>query len=57
MPIPPRGTRHGKKVKLAITLAPELHEWLTEQTVTGGRYASMSHAIERALVLMREREG
>lgn len=47
----PRGSR--PKVKIGISLDPELYEWIVARTEIGGEFASVSHAIERCLVFYR----
>lgn len=48
---PSRG--HRPKVKIGISLDPDLYEWMVARTGTGGEFASISHAIERAIVQYR----
>lgn len=45
----PRGSR--PKVKIGISLDPDLYEWIVARTGTGGEFASISHAIERSVYL------
>lgn len=41
---------HRPKVKIGISLDPEVYEWLAARTGPGGEFASISHAIERCVV-------
>jgi Arc/MetJ-type ribon-helix-helix transcriptional regulator len=43
------------KLKVTITLDPELYTWI-EQEVKKRRFASVSHAIEYALTRLKEEE-
>ena len=44
---PPRAGR--PKVKIGVSLDAELYEWILERIGPGGEFASVSHALERAL--------
>jgi Arc/MetJ-type ribon-helix-helix transcriptional regulator len=51
----PRPKLHGHKIRVSVTLSPEIYEWAAKRVGPGADFASLSHAIERALVLLRER--
>lgn len=44
------------KVKVSFTMDPDLHEWIMGRVGPGKQFANLSHALERAVYLMRERE-
>lgn len=54
MPMKPKARAHGKKVGVSITLPPDLYKWVSER-VEARDYASISHAIERGLMVLREK--
>lgn len=56
MPRKPAGAAHGKKIGVSVTLDPALYEWAKERSGPGGQFASISHAVERGLALLREHE-
>ena len=37
------------KVKIGISIDPELYEWLQQRTGSGREFASISHAVERSV--------
>lgn len=43
-----------KKVRTCITLDPELYTWV-EKKVNSHEFATFTHAVERALYLLREK--
>lgn len=43
------------KPKITVSLDAELLDWIEARAGSGQRFASVSHAIERAVRLMRER--
>lgn len=43
------------KDRLQVTVRKDLVEWM-DQKITSGEYASRSHAIEKALIKLREKE-
>jgi len=43
-----------RKIKTGITLDPELYNWVQEKVKTK-EFSSMTHAIERGLVLLRQK--
>jgi hypothetical protein len=52
----PKGTAHGKKIGLSVTLDPGLYEWAKARTGAGKPFANMSHALERGIALLQEHE-
>lgn len=46
----------GTKVKLGITVDPDIYRWIEARTGPGREFASVSHAFERAAALMRTAE-
>lgn len=50
------GRTMGQKVKITVSLDPELYAWAVENSEPGGKFASVTHAIERALRVLREQE-
>lgn len=45
----PRIAGHRPKVKIGISLDADMYDWLSERTGAGREFASISHAIERAI--------
>jgi Arc/MetJ-type ribon-helix-helix transcriptional regulator len=56
MPRKPAGAAHGKKIGVSVTMDPALYEWVKARSSPGGQFASLSHAVERGLALLREHE-
>ena len=50
------GRAHGSKVKVTISLDPKIYAWAMANSKPGGRFASVSHAIEHALARLRDEE-
>lgn len=48
----PKMNRH--KVKTSITLEPELFEWIQAKIKTK-EFSNLTHAIERGLILLKEK--
>lgn len=48
--------KHGNKRKLSVSPDPALLAWVMERTGPGKEYASITHAVERGWVLLREHE-
>lgn len=44
---------HGAKIRASVTLPPDLYDWALSQ-VESREYASLSHAVERGLMLLRD---
>ena len=51
-----KAAAHGDKVKITLTLDPDLIAWVVAQK-DAGVYRSVSHAVDRGLALLREKEG
>jgi len=49
-------SKSGKKRKVSITPSPELLAWILARTGEGQQFASLTHAVERGWVLLREHE-
>lgn len=49
---PPRVSR--PKVKIGVSIDAELYEWILQRTGPGGEFASVSHALERALATYQQ---
>ena len=49
-------SKTGKKRKVSITPSPELLAWILARTGEGQQFASLTHAVERGWVLLREHE-
>lgn len=49
---PPRPGR--PKVKIGVSLDAELYEWVLQRIGPGGEFASVSHALERALAVYQQ---
>lgn len=45
-----------RKVKIGVSIAPALHEWVVHRVGAGAEFASVSHAVERGIALLIERE-
>lgn len=43
------------KVKIGISLDADMYDWIAARTGPGREFASVSHAIERAVALLQER--
>lgn len=50
------GREHGQKVQISVTISPELYEWAYERVGPGEQFKDFTHAIERGLQCLRERE-
>lgn len=50
-----RAPTHGHKVRISVTISPEVYEWVSKRVGSSSEFASVSHAVERALVLLRDR--
>ena len=46
----------GAKKKVSITPSTELYEWIMERTGEGAQFATVTHAVERGWVLLKEHE-
>lgn len=46
---------HGRKIRASITINADLHKWVMERTGDGKEFATLSHAIERGIVALKER--
>ena len=44
---------HGHKVRVSVTISPELYEWVSRRTGEGREFGSFSHAVERGLAALR----
>ena len=44
-----RAERPKPKVKIGISIDPQLYEWLLQRTGAGREFASISHAVERSV--------
>lgn len=44
-----RAQRPKPKVKIGISIDPELYDWLLQRTGSGREFASISHAVERSV--------
>jgi len=42
------------KVKLSITMSPDLLAWIRENVGPGRRFGNVSHAVESGIVCMRD---
>lgn len=51
-----KAAAHWNKVRITVTVQPELVEWALAQK-DAGVYRSLSHAVDRGLALLREKEG
>lgn len=49
---PSRATR--PKVKIGVSIDAELYEWVLQRAGPGGEFASVSHALERALATYQQ---
>lgn len=49
---PSRPTR--PKVKIGVSLDAELYDWVLQRIGAGGEFASVSHALERALAFYQQ---
>lgn len=54
MPRKATASAHGAKIRASITMDPSLYVWITARTGAGKEFASLSHAIERAVALMKD---
>lgn len=45
-----------RKVKVGVSLDPALHAWAVARVGPGKEFSTLTHAIERGLALLRERE-
>lgn len=43
------GTEHGNKIKVTVTIHPELYEWVMDQTGAGREFSGISHGVERGI--------
>lgn len=55
MPRKVKATPHGKKVRITVTVEPDLVAWVMAQK-EAGVYRSLSHAVDRGLALLRDRD-
>jgi len=47
---------HGNKVKVSVSIDPDLYQWVEEHARVGGRFGSVSHAVEQGLAALRDAE-
>lgn len=52
----PRIQGNGKKVKVGVSLDPDLYAWVVERTGPGKQYSSITHALERGIATLRDEE-
>lgn len=52
----PRIRGNGRKVKIGVSLDPDLYAWIVQRTGPGLEFSSITHALERGVVALRERE-
>lgn len=45
---------YGRKVKIHVTIDPTLHAWIRKNIGPGKDFTSLSHAVERAVALLRQ---
>lgn len=50
------GREHGRKRSISVTIAPELMEWVEDRTGPGEQFSSVSHAFERGIACLQDRE-
>ena len=43
-----------RKIKTGITLDPELYDWV-QSKIESKEFANLTHAVERGLILLREK--
>lgn len=48
--------RRAPKVKVGVSIDPDLHAWAVARVGPGKEFSTLTHAIERGLALLAERE-
>lgn len=56
MPARAKRANHGNKVKVSVSIDPDLCEWVESHARVGGRFGSFSHAVEQGLAALRDAE-
>jgi Arc/MetJ-type ribon-helix-helix transcriptional regulator len=52
----PKAATHGRKIRASVTLDPDLYKWAMDRTGSGKDFASLSHAVNRGISALRDRE-
>lgn len=47
----------GPKLKKSVSIDRDLLRWVGSRTGPGREFSSLSHAVERGLAMLRDREG
>lgn len=50
------GREHGEKVQISVTVSREMYEWAFERVGAGEEFKDFTHAVERGLRCLKERE-